>query len=99
MLKVRLFTYILFLIFYALLGIMTVNERSGATLARYQLAKTIAAERKLDEQIAREKKLLAILQSPAHLEKLNLEMKLLLQPLRTSLALEKPQPASPKIKK
>lgn len=84
MFRVRLFTYVLFLILYALLGIMTVNERSSATTMRYRLAKELKAERLIDEDLARQASILANLQSPARLERLNQECNLNLEPLRTA---------------
>ncbi|MBP5233332.1 MAG: hypothetical protein J6333_07990 [Planctomycetes bacterium] len=88
MFKVRLFTYVLFLVLYALLGVMTVNERSACTAMRYRLAKELKAERRLDESLARQASALADLQSPARLERLNAELNLRLEPLRTSGAIQ-----------
>lgn len=88
MFKVRLFTYVLFLVLYALLGVMTVNERSACTAMRYRLAKELKAERRLDESLARQASALADLQSPARLERLNAALNLNLEPLRTAGAIQ-----------
>ena len=88
MFNVRLFTYVLFLILYALIGIMTVNERSAATAMRYRLAKELKEERRLDESLTRQATVLANLQSPARLERLNAALNLNLEPLRTAGAIQ-----------
>ena len=79
----------MFLVFYALLGIMTVNEHSAATATRYRLARELKAERKLDEALARANTALADLQSPARLERLNQELRLELTPLHPATAMNR----------
>lgn len=82
MIRVRLFTYILFVLLAGLMGVATVLAKSSETGARYELARLLQEEKRLEEELLRERARLAVLASPANLERINREMALRLVPLR-----------------
>ena len=78
--KVR--TYILFVILFALLGLCTVHAVVKQTQARYQMAELVAREEALNQELIRLRDVeLEMLQNPERLKQLNQELNLGLRPL------------------
>lgn len=80
--KVGVRAFALFIIVGALLGFFTVYQRSSKTAAQYKLAKLLQEERRLGEEIVRANNRLALVMSPQYLDKMNIELKLGMEPLR-----------------
>lgn len=81
--RVRVFTFILFMVLACLLGVYTVWERSRQTHFRYDIAKMLREEKKLDESILKAQLEYSRLISPAYLEKMNTDLYLNFKPLNT----------------
>ncbi|MDR0866886.1 MAG: hypothetical protein LBP75_00220 [Planctomycetota bacterium] len=81
MFRLRPTSYLLFLALYALLGLAAVAEGSATLALRYQLARKVSAEKKLDEELARSLIVLSNLQNPARLEEIIRRARLPLAPL------------------
>ncbi len=93
----RLQTYVLFVVLLTLLGLCTVHEVAVRTRERYDIARLLAEEERLGQELSTLDAQLGELTSPTHLERLNQDLRLGLVPLKPVAELERvaqlPEPA------